>query len=102
MYLEQHGRRPTEEAIAEYLDWCDSFTDTLMSSYPMPNIPIEPYQEGRQPPMFDRKPLCPLLAIASSADQQSIPAHCVEDRCAWYDSGNCQCAIQTIAGQTEE
>lgn len=52
--------------------------------------------------MFERKPLCPMLAIASNADRQSIPAFCVEERCAWYDSGNHQCAIQTIAEQSEE
>ena len=51
--------------------------------------------------MNNCKPLCPLLAIAG-ANYTSIPAHCIEDRCAWYNIGNCQCAIQTIAEQTEE
>ena len=33
---------------------------------------------------------CPLLAISGS------PAHCLEEKCSWWDNGNKGCAVVSL------
>lgn len=40
LYLEEHGREVTEEAIAEYFDWWDGWLDTVIGIENFTPIPV--------------------------------------------------------------
>jgi len=44
------------------------------------------------PPLF-----CPLVALMTPTATKG--RRCLRERCAWWDGGNEQCAIKTIADQ---
>ena len=49
----------------------------------------------KQPPSN----ICPLFAIAGVG---SVPAECIGDRCAWFDYGQNECVIFSIADNIKD
>lgn len=51
----------------------------------------------REPPTN----ICPLLAIASIGSTYG-PSVCIEERCAFWSYGDCECAVHTIVDAIRE
>lgn len=46
--------------------------------------------------------ICPLLAIASINRNSSGAAVCIEECCAFWSYGDCECVVHTIADAIRE